>query len=139
MGAVASSPHIFMNPHFWLLCCLFNWEGCYPWHVKQHGDREWSPCHPTDVPCPPSIAFPFKENKANCSQQVVDVTYRVKLAIKVRAAEGGPGRCGGWRPWIKESPDNPCETGFCWENCTKIMEKKIATGFRVLSLHRFLG
>lgn len=45
--------------------------------------------HPTDVPCPPSCCLPIQGEQSKCSQQVVEVTYWVKLAIKVRAAGEG--------------------------------------------------
>lgn len=52
----------------------------------------------TDVPCPRCcLPITFKENKANgqSSQQAVEVTYCVKLGIKVKTAEGVLGRLRG--------------------------------------------
>lgn len=84
--------------------------------------------HPTDVPCPPSPSLPIQGEQSKCSQQVVEVTYWVKLAIKVKAAGGGwSGRFGGWRAQI--TLVRPDVLGELHQNNEKILPQGLGSFF----------
>ena len=95
-----SQPPLFNEPFFDCFIVCFTEKAVIPWHLKQYDDREWTPTKQM-FPAPPRRSLPMtlKENKANgqSSQQAVEVTYCVKLGIKVKTAEGESERLGGWR------------------------------------------